>query len=360
MVKLGDFGLSKLMQSHDYASTYVGTPYYMSPEICCAERYTLASDVWSLGCIMYEMCTGSPPFDAKSHFDLVKKIKAGHFEPIPSTYSIELSNVISACLKTNPRLRPSTKQLIHMPVVRMMRKEREMVELGKKMRAREQEMNQKVLEAQNLHANLKQDAEHKASDMRADIEASVRREWEVRARLEIDRQVEEKTAAELQRLRGLFDDEVHAKAETMATKRFETLLATRLEAALAEQAQATQTPTTGTVTSPADSAPAGTPTTELTSLSFDLPVEAAHRPKKPQLSTRTPFSRARTNIEAPSPVDVDMVSPSPYSLASLALSPRRQAALAKGLTGNIFVANAAAQAGGPAPRPAITDTAPPP
>ena len=50
-VKLGDFGLSKLMQSHDFASTYVGTPFYMSPEICAAEKYTLKSDIWSLSLI---------------------------------------------------------------------------------------------------------------------------------------------------------------------------------------------------------------------------------------------------------------------------------------------------------------------
>ncbi len=54
-VKLGDFGLSKLMQSNDFAHTYVGTPYYMSPEIAGGESYTLYSDIWSLGCIMYEL-----------------------------------------------------------------------------------------------------------------------------------------------------------------------------------------------------------------------------------------------------------------------------------------------------------------
>ena len=93
-VKLGDFGLSKVMQSHDFASTYVGTPYYMSPEICANERYTLASDIWALGCIMYELCTRNVPFNATTQFQLVQKIKDGKLDPLPNQYSPELQEVI--------------------------------------------------------------------------------------------------------------------------------------------------------------------------------------------------------------------------------------------------------------------------
>lgn len=86
-VKLGDFGLSKVMQSHDFASTYVGTPYYMSPEICASERYTLASDIWALGCITYELCARKVPFNANTQFQLVQKIKEGRVDPLPDNYS---------------------------------------------------------------------------------------------------------------------------------------------------------------------------------------------------------------------------------------------------------------------------------
>src|SRR6195952_5571524 len=89
-VKLGDFGLSKIIASHDFASTYVGTPFYMSPEICAAERYSHHSDVWSLGCIMYELASRCVPFDARSHVELVMKIKAGRLKPLPNNYSQEL------------------------------------------------------------------------------------------------------------------------------------------------------------------------------------------------------------------------------------------------------------------------------
>ena len=321
------------MQSHDYASTYVGTPYYMSPEICAAERYTLQSDVWSLGCIVYELCTKRPPFDARSHFELIGKIKAGRFEPLGPHYSRELADVVTRCLQTNPSRRPVTKQLVHMPVVRMCRKEREMVELGRHMRVKEADMAQKIAEAQALHVNLQRDVERARADLREEIEATVRREWEVRARLEIDRQVAEKVQQEIQRLKGLFIAEVGAAVEVEVTKRVQDL-----------QSVPEAQPSSSISSEPSPSL--DSPTTNLTSLSFDSPLASSTRMQK--RSTRTPFSRARTQIDAPSPMDVQMASPSPRSIASLSLSPRRAAALARGLPqGNLFGAHAAAQAGKP-------------
>jgi len=65
MVKLGDFGVSKILSSTiDSAKTAVGTPYYLSPEICSAKGYNNKSDVWSLGCILYELCTMQHVFEA--------------------------------------------------------------------------------------------------------------------------------------------------------------------------------------------------------------------------------------------------------------------------------------------------------
>jgi len=57
-VKLGDFGISKLLENtEDAAMTVVGTPYYMSPEVCQSKPYTYKSDVWALGCVLYELCS---------------------------------------------------------------------------------------------------------------------------------------------------------------------------------------------------------------------------------------------------------------------------------------------------------------
>ena len=57
-VKLGDFGISKVLEStQEIANTVVGTPYYMSPEVCENKPFSFKSDVWALGCVLYELCT---------------------------------------------------------------------------------------------------------------------------------------------------------------------------------------------------------------------------------------------------------------------------------------------------------------
>jgi NIMA (never in mitosis gene a)-related kinase len=74
-IKLGDFGISKVLESTcDQALTVQGTPYYMSPEICQSKPYTYTSDVWALGCILYELCTLKHAFSAENLLGLVFKI----------------------------------------------------------------------------------------------------------------------------------------------------------------------------------------------------------------------------------------------------------------------------------------------
>lgn len=214
-VKLGDFGLSKLMQSHDFASTYVGTPYYMSPEICAAERYTLHSDIWSLGCVMYELCARKPPFDARTHLQLIQKIKDGRVEPLASIYSPELQSTIKSCLKTNPLQRPDTAALLSLPIMRVMRKEREVVEVGKALRLKEDQINAKKLEIESRAANLEVEKEK----MRATIDNTVRREWELKARLTIDQHIQ----AEMQELQKRYEAEVQARVQAEVQQQLRSL-----------------------------------------------------------------------------------------------------------------------------------------
>jgi len=97
-VKLGDFGLSKALPQASFANTYVGvrvlpwpphdsltaqqTPYYMSPELMQEKAYDSKSDIWSLGCLIYELCALKPPFhEAKTHSELSIFIRQGRPTP---------------------------------------------------------------------------------------------------------------------------------------------------------------------------------------------------------------------------------------------------------------------------------------
>lgn len=294
------------MQSHDFASTYVGTPFYMSPEICAAERYTLQSDIWSLGCIIYELCARTPPFNAKTHFHLVQKIKEGRVDPLPSVYSQELQSVIKTCLRTNPLHRPDTYQLLNLPMIRLMRKEREVVELGKVLKTSEERAKLKVEEAEAKASNIDQDKEN----MRANVESIVRREWEVKARLEIDRQVQ----LAIEDLNRKFESEVQARVEKEVQNRLSFLDSSKKSLSAS--------PTSTQLSSVATNASTDFPSsTDLSSLSLDSPQLEKPSLIAPKRTTRTPFSRARTQFD--SPMDIQMAEPSPMSIACLSLSPRR-------------------------------------
>lgn len=111
-VKLGDFGLSKLLGAHAFANTFVGTPYYMSPELAAGRQYDTKSDIWALGCIVYELCALAPPFDASDQAELTRKIKLGCVPALPRIYSRDMQDAVSAMLQLDPRRRPTTRQLL--------------------------------------------------------------------------------------------------------------------------------------------------------------------------------------------------------------------------------------------------------
>lgn len=321
-MKLGDFGLSKQMESHDFASTYVGTPFYMSPEICAAEKYTLHSDIWAVGCIMYELCSKQPPFNAKTHIQLVQKIREGRFAPLPDKYSSQLKEVIGNCLRVNPDLRPDTAKLLDHPVIRMMRKEREMTTLSKSLRTKEEMVAMKMKELEQKLAKVEADK----AQMHVEIEATIRREWEVKARLEIDRQVQ----IELERLRKRFEFEVQEKVAAELTKQRKTEQPSKEEVtAFAQEPLGNSISSTSGEDS---DFPSGT---DLSELSLESPTARPQRRMKKE--TRTPFSRAKTTVD--SPMDVQMADPSPISIASLSLSPRRSAAISSSAK-NLFAEGA--------------------
>ena len=100
--KLGDLNVSKVVKS-DFAKTQAGTPYYASPEVWKDQPYDNKSDIWSLGCVLYEMITLKPPFRSEDMEGLYKKIMSGSYSRIPSVYSNELARIISTLLKLDPK-----------------------------------------------------------------------------------------------------------------------------------------------------------------------------------------------------------------------------------------------------------------
>ncbi|KAK6355368.1 G2-specific serine/threonine protein kinase [Orbilia brochopaga] len=190
-VKLGDFGLSRILASDQHmATTYVGTPYYMSPEIVCDLPYTSRSDIWSLGCVIYELCVLSPPFDAKSLPALCQKIQAGRYNPLPNSYSPELRRVVDLCLRTNPSERPDTAKLLDLQIIRTIRRELDALEISRSLKTREEVLRRREKDVDSAEKNMSKILEEAAARMRVEIDTELRKVWDEKAEDEIRRRVD--------------------------------------------------------------------------------------------------------------------------------------------------------------------------
>lgn len=89
------------------ASTIVGTPQYLSPEMCDNKPYGKKSDVWALGCILYELCSLRKAFDGGTGgiSGIIIKIMRGVYDPVPTGYSDELRGLVGTMLQVKPRRR---------------------------------------------------------------------------------------------------------------------------------------------------------------------------------------------------------------------------------------------------------------
>ena len=88
--------------------TQTGTPYYASPEVWSEKPYDSKSDIWSLGCVFYEMVTLNVPFKAEDMEGLMKTVLTGKYNPIPNNFSKELSQLINQMLQLKPKNRPNS------------------------------------------------------------------------------------------------------------------------------------------------------------------------------------------------------------------------------------------------------------
>ena len=116
-IKIGDFGVAKILTATGFAKTIIGTPYYLSPELCDELPYNDKSDVWALGCILYELCTYNHPFNAQCQASLVLKIIQNNPEPISNIYSDDLKKLINLLLDKNHLTRPSCYEILNMTFI---------------------------------------------------------------------------------------------------------------------------------------------------------------------------------------------------------------------------------------------------
>ena len=114
--KLGDLNVSKVAK-RGLGYTQTGTPYYASPEVWKDKPYDNKSDVWSLGCVLYEMITLRPPFRAQNMEGLYNKVCKGQFSRIPDKFSDDLFKVVQFLLQVNPISRPSCEQILNYPIL---------------------------------------------------------------------------------------------------------------------------------------------------------------------------------------------------------------------------------------------------
>ena len=119
IVKLGDFGIAKVLTATtEFCNTMIGTPYNMSPELCEDKPYDQKSDVWSLGCLLYEMCSLKHAFNGKSLPALILKIMRGRYPPLPDVYSPQMVSLVDSLLITKPTKRPAVADVLALPFIK--------------------------------------------------------------------------------------------------------------------------------------------------------------------------------------------------------------------------------------------------
>ena len=116
-VKIGGLNVGKNIEDIGMALTQIGTPYFTAPEIWEQKPYDYKCDIWSMGCILYEMTTLNVPFLGLNMQELYQNILYSKYKPIPKMYSKELNEIIKIILNKNPNERPSANDLLNNEII---------------------------------------------------------------------------------------------------------------------------------------------------------------------------------------------------------------------------------------------------
>ena len=112
VVKLADFGLAKQrVGTNSVMESVVGTVLYQCPEIIQHESYSDKADIWSLGCVLYQMASLRPPFEGGNPLVVASKIVEGNYPPLADGCSALLRRVVTALLTPDPAARPDIEEV---------------------------------------------------------------------------------------------------------------------------------------------------------------------------------------------------------------------------------------------------------
>ena len=123
--KIGDMNVSKVIKEK-VLRTQTGTPYYASPEVWKDEPYSYKSDLWSIGCVIYELCSLRPPFKGKNLDELYANVCKGNIERISHVYSDDLWKMIMMLLQVDVKKRVDCTEFLDSKLI--MKKIKEMKE----------------------------------------------------------------------------------------------------------------------------------------------------------------------------------------------------------------------------------------
>ena len=113
MAKIGDLNVCKILSKDNLGHTQAGTPAYAAPEVWMEKPYGLKSDIWSLGCVLYEMITLKCPFREDNMIKLYNKILVGEYKKIPNKFSEELNWIVGKMINSEINKRFSCEEILN-------------------------------------------------------------------------------------------------------------------------------------------------------------------------------------------------------------------------------------------------------